>query len=200
VLGREENCCGNEVYEMGEMGLFELLAESNEKLFHRYGIEEIVTISPHCYQVFIHKYRGKLKAYHHSQFVLDLIEKGKVTFLKKIKKKVIYQDACFLGRRNGIYEEPRKIIEHIPGIELVEFDKSKEEALCCEGGGGRMWFDDGKARLGDIKVKEALDKGAEILVTACPFCLSNLDEAVKNLGKEDLIEVKDLIELVEEAT
>ncbi len=199
TLGNEENCCGSEVRRMGEEGLFELLIEENSELFGRYTVKRIVTTSPHCYNTFKNEYGGMdCEVEHYTQFVAELIERGKLSFSKEIKKVVTYQDPCFLGKQNKIYEEPRKIIESIPGIEFVEMDRSKERSLCCEGGGGRMWVEatDSGERLAEIRVKEVAAIGADIIATSCPFCLLTLDDAVKVTGYEDRIEVMDIAELV----
>ena len=112
-----------------------------------------------------------------------------------------YQDSCYLGRHNDIYEEPRRVLNSIPGIEFVEFGRARDDSLCCGGGGGRMWtdFDAEEGRLANIRVREALEVGAEILVTACPFCLINMEDGVKSVNVEDSLKVKDLAELVVEA-
>ncbi len=202
ILGNEESCCGSEVRRMGEEGLFEMLVEDNLKLFHSYGINHIVTTSPHCYNVFKNEYQDiGLEVKHYTQYVADLIDKGKLTFSNKVNKVVTYQDPCFLGKQNKIFDEPRSIISAIPGITFVDFDRSRERSLCCEGGGGRMWVEasDSGERLAEIRIREAVDIGAEVLATACPFCLLTLDDAVKVTGYEGKIQVKDIMELVSEA-
>jgi len=202
ILGNEETCCGSEVRRMGEEGLFEMLVEDNLNLFHKYGITQIVTTSPHCYDVFKNKYQdSKIEVRHYTQYVAELIRKGELTFSNEVKKVVTYQDPCYLGKQNNIFDEPRSIISAIPGITFVDFDRSRERGLCCEGGGGRMWVEasDSGERLGEIRIKDAVDMGAEILATACPFCLLTLEDAVKTTGYEGKIEIKDIMELVSEA-
>jgi Fe-S oxidoreductase len=200
ILGNEESCCGSEIYSMGEKGLFKLLVEDNTKLFEKYGIDQVVTTSPHCYSVFKNRY-GKtgFEVKHYTQYVLDLIEQEKLSLSKEIKKVISYHDPCYLGKKNGIYTEPRKIIENIPGVTLVELDRSRERSLCCEGGGGRMWIEIPGERLAENRIRDAVDAGAEILTTACPFCLLTLEDAVKTGGYEESIKVMDIAELVSEA-
>ena len=118
---------------------------------------------------------------HHSQLLSDLIDKGKLKFSKEIGKTVIYHDPCYLGKQNDVYEEPRKVLESLPGLKLLEFERSEERSLCCEGGGGRMWIDIPGERLAEIRVKDAAEAGAEILAVACPFCLLTFED------KSDLI-------------
>ena len=127
-----------------------------------------------------------------------MIDEGKVKFSGKVEKVVTYHDPCFLGRHNNIYEEPRKIIESIPGLRFVELSMSRGRSVCCEGGGGRMWYDVTREweRLAETRVKEAVDIGAEIITVACPFCLLTFDDAIKTTGNEEKIQVKDIMELV----
>jgi Fe-S oxidoreductase len=199
ILGNEESCCGNEVRRMGEEGLFELLVEDNLNLFHSHGISRIVTICPHGYNVFKSEYRDpSLEVRHYTQFLADLIEQGKLTFSREVKKVVTYQDPCFLGKQNKVFDEPRRIITAIPGVTFVDLDRSRERSLCCEGGGGRMWVEasDSGERLAEMRIRQAVESGAGIIATACPFCLLNLEDAVKTTGYGEKIEVKDIMELV----
>lgn len=200
-----EGCCGCPADRMGETGLFQLLAEKNLEQFEALNVEQIVTTSPHCYDTFVHLYskemNKKIRIEHYTQFFLDLIDQGRLSFGNRIEKKVTYHDPCYLGRHNNIYEEPRKILRSIPGIELVEMKRSRANALCCGGGGGRMWtdFSAEKKRLSAIRAKEAFDTGAEILVTACPFCLINMEEGVRLINVEESLQVKDIAELMLDA-
>jgi len=197
TLGTEENCCGSEVYGMGEKGLFEFLVDENLKIFSKYDVKQVVTSCPHAFHSFKNRYgETSFEVQHHTQLLADIIENGELIFSKEITKKVIYHDPCFIGKQNGIYDAPRKIIESIPGVTLLEFDRSRSRSLCCEGGGGRMWIDIPGERLAEIRVKNAVDSGAEILATACPFCLLTLEDAVKTTGFEGKLEVLDIAELV----
>ncbi|GAF91087.1 unnamed protein product, partial [marine sediment metagenome] len=160
----------------------------------------MVTTSPHCYNAFKNRY-GKIgfEPLHYTQYVAELIDAGKLNLTGKLGKTVTFHDPCFLGRQNGIYDEPRKILESIPGLEFVELDRSRERSLCCEGGGGRMWIDVEGERLAERRITDAVETGAEIIATACPFCLSTLEDAVLTSGLEGSIEVFDVIELVSKA-
>ena len=202
ILGNEETCCGNEVHSLGEIGLFELLKEKNLAAFEKYGVKRVVTTSPHCYNAFKNLYGTQdILPQHYPQFFAELLDQGKLKFAKKVEKKVTFHDPCFLGRHNGIYEEPRKILENIPGVEFMEMWRSRTKSLCCEGGGGRMWYDvPGEAgRLAEDRVREAVELGAEVIAVACPFCLLTIDDAIKTTGYEEKIQVKDIMELVAEA-
>jgi Fe-S oxidoreductase len=199
ILGNEESCCGNEVRRIGELGLFEELIENNVKLFRERGVERLMTTSPHCYNVFQNEYPDFTgEVMHYSQVLRDLLASEKLKLSREPGWKVTYHDPCFLGKQNGIFDEPREVLGGIPGVEFVEFDRSRERSLCCEGGGGRMWTEDvaGQERLAEMRVRDAVALGAEVLVTACPFCLLTLEDAVKTTGDEDKIRVMDLIEVV----
>jgi len=197
ILGDEENCCGNEVYGMGEKGLFEFLTEENMKLFNKYNVKQAVTSCPHGYHSFKNRYKQtSFEIQHHTQLLSKLIETGKLVFSKEVNKKVVYHDPCFLGKQNGIYDEPRKVIESVPGVKLVEFDRSRARSVCCEGGGGRVWIDIPGERLAEARVKDAVEIGAEILAVACPFCLLTFEDAVKTAGVEGKIQIMDIAELL----
>ncbi len=197
ILGYEENCCGSEVYGMGEKGLFEFLVEENMKNFNKYNVKRVVTSCPHAFHAFKNRYgKTSFEVQHYTQLLANLIENERLTFSKKLNKKIIYHDPCFLGKQNGIYDEPRKVIESVPGVTLLEFDRSRERSLCCEGGGGRMWIDIPGERLSEIRVRDAVESGAEILTTACPFCLLTLEDAVKTTGLEGKIQVLDVVEVL----
>lgn len=204
ILGNEEKCCGDQILALGEKGLFGLLVEENSRTFEKYGIPKIVTTSPHCYNTFVKNYRvnkEKLKVQHYTQFLLELIKEGKLNLSRKVNKVVTYHDPCLLGRYNNIYEAPRKVLEAIPGLSLVEMERTKERSFCCGGGGGRMFLEDAAAeeRLSVNRAREAASINPDILVTACPFCLLNLGDAIKVIDKEEGIQVKDIAELVEDA-
>ncbi len=202
ILGKKESCCGNEIRRMGEETLFKKLAKDNTALFKKVGIKRIITISPHCFNAFKNDYPDlSIPVLHYTQVLVDLIEKGKLKLSKGVEARATYQDPCFLGKQNQIFEEPRKILTSIPGLEFAEMERSKQRSLCCEGGGGRMWADGETegTRNGEIRIKEAVSLGAKIVATSCPFCLLTLEDAVKISGLTDQIVVKDISELVAEA-
>ena len=204
ILGNEEWCCGDHILRLGEKGLFEILAEHNTSLFKKYDFDRIVTISPHCYHTFKNDkpYTDlRINVQHYAQFIAEAIEDGRLRPIKAIKKKVTYHDPCFLGKRSNIYDEPRSILKSIPGLELVEMKRSRENSFCCGGGAGRVWTEDAtpENRPCVDRTKEALELGVEIIATACPFCVTTLEDAVKVLDAEGKIVVKDVSELVREA-
>ena len=206
VLGKEETCCGEVVRGVGEDGLFTEMATGSLDTFDRYGITEIVTPCPHGLHTFTNHY-GRLdqamkgrKAVHVSQALEAAVASGALVLEGRGRRKVTYHDPCFLGRRGGVFDAPRNVLRSIPGIELVEMERSRENSFCCGGGGGRMWVEGGgEEKMSEIRLREAVGTGAEIMVTACPFCFTNFDDAVKTAGFEGRFAVKDLTELVAEA-
>jgi len=201
ILGNEEKCCGGPLLTMGEKGLFEMLAEENIQTFEKYGTQRIIVACPHGYDTLVKDYplgKTKIKIQHYTEFILELIEQGKLNFSKEINRVVTYHDPCFLGRYNKVYGAPRKILETIPGLSFVEMERNKENSFCCGGGGGRIWIEEVPAeeRMSMIRAREAIGVDADILVTACPFCLINLEDAIKVTGMEERIRVKDIAELL----
>jgi Fe-S oxidoreductase len=156
------------------------------------------TTSPHCFNAFKNEYpKNGWQVQHYTQVLAGLIESGALKFSGRVERRVTYHDPCYLGKHNGVFDEPRAVLQGIPGVKLVEMDRSREKSLCCEGGGGRMWLEGTNpgTRLAQLRVKEALETGAEILATACPFCLLTLDEAVKHVQAEDRLKVLDIAEI-----
>jgi len=203
ILGNEEWCCGDHILRLGEKGLFEILAEHNASLFEKYDFDAIVTISPHCYHTFKNDkpYTDMgLNVQHHAQFINEVIKNGGLRPIKTIDKYVTYHDPCFLGKRSGIYDEPREILKSIPGLELVEMGRSRENSFCCGGGAGRVWTEEAtpEKRPCVDRAKEALELGVDVIATACPFCVTTLEDAVKVIDAEEKIVVKDISELIRE--
>ena len=203
ILGNDEQCCGSEIRRMGESGLFEELVEKNVERFDNYQIQRIITSCPHGFNVLKNEYpQGKFEVLHTTQLLSKKVEEGKLSLKGEIKKVVTYHDPCFLGKQNSVFDEPRMLISAIPGITFKELDRSRERSLCCEGGGGRMWVESSSEvaeRLAETRVKDAAELGAEIIATACPFCVLTLEDAVKTSGYEEKIRVMDVMELLAEA-
>jgi Fe-S oxidoreductase len=202
TLGLDEQCCGSEIRRLGEAGLFEYLRDDNLDKFHSAGVKRMVTTSPHCFNVFKNEYNGGDYAVeHYTQMVAHLIDDGKLKFANKFRATVTYQDPCFLGKQNGVYDEPRTILKSIPGLKFVEMDRSRERSQCCEGGGGRMWLEgtNNQVRIANDRIQQALDTGANVLATACPFCFLTLSDAVLATGHENDIRVMDILQIAEAA-
>ena len=204
ILGNKETCDGNEVRALGEMGLFQHLAEQNIALFKELGIKKIITLDPHAFNAFKKDYPGlggEFEIYHYTQILAPLIQSKKIP-LKEYKARVTYHDPCYLGRHNEEYDAPRKILESIPGVDLIEMDQSRENAFCCGGGGGNFFTDilgGGEDSPNRIRVGQALDTAAQIIAVACPQCAKMLDDAIKVEELEDKLEVLDIAEIVTRA-
>ncbi|UCD38569.1 MAG: (Fe-S)-binding protein, partial [Fidelibacterota bacterium] len=204
VLGTEENCTGDSARRMGEEYVYEILAHQNIATLNKYQFNRIVTTCPHCFQTLGQDYRqlgASWEVVHHSDYISELLECGKLMVNGKAPGKVTYHDACYLGRHNHIYDPPRRVVTHVmgPDSELVEMDGSRKQSFCCGAGGGNMWYEVNQGeRINLERFDQAMSTGADTLATACTFCLIMLDDACKVRGQEESIRVKDIAELVVE--
>ncbi|MBU1182622.1 MAG: (Fe-S)-binding protein [Proteobacteria bacterium] len=203
ILGSKENCCGESIRKTGDEELFKRLTRENIKIFIDNGVKKILVSSPHCYHTFKNEYpefRVNFEVIHISQYLFDLINEGRLKISKEYGKKVAYHDPCYLGRHNGIYNEPRETLKKISGLELVEMPDSFEDSLCCGGGGGRIWMETPKnERFSDIRIEQAVAAGAQILATSCPYCITNFEESRLNKGAAEKIEIRDITEIIAES-
>jgi Fe-S oxidoreductase len=203
ILGNKENCCGESIRKAGDEALFKRLAKENIKTFIDSGVKKILVTSPHCYHTFTNEYpefRANFEVIHITQYLLELINQGRLKLSKKYKKKITYHDPCYLGRHNGIYDEPREVLIKVPGLELVEMADAREDSLCCGGGGGRIWMETPKGeRFADLRLEQATGIGAKVLVTACPYCIMNFEDSRLSLENSEAIEVKDITEIIQAA-
>ncbi|MBN2495060.1 MAG: (Fe-S)-binding protein [Deltaproteobacteria bacterium] len=203
VLGSEESCCGESIRKIGDEGLFGNLAEGNGKLFAEHGVERVLVISPHCYHTFKNEYPElgtSVQVTHMTELMASAIAAGKLDLKKPVDAAVTYHDPCYLGRHNEIYDAPREVLRSIPGVKFTEMIRNRDCSLCCGGGGGRMWMETKFGeRFSDLRIPEALGVGADVLATACPYCINMFEDSRLNLNKEDEIRIKDVTELVAEA-
>jgi heterodisulfide reductase subunit D len=203
ILGKEEMCTGDPARRAGNEFLFQMMAYQNIQTLNTYGIKKIVTICPHCFNIFKNEYPelgGTYEVIHHTTFLQQLIEEGriKLTDATSFKgKKITYHDSCYLGRGNGIYEAPRKVLEALDA-ELIEMKRCRKTGLCCGAGGGQMFKEEepGRTRINLERSAEAIGTGAEIIAAACPFCNTMLTDGVKHAEKEDSVKVMDVAELI----
>jgi Fe-S oxidoreductase len=202
ILGTKENCCGESIRKAGEEELFKRLARENIKTFIDHGVKKILVSSPHCYHTFKNEYpdfQVNFEIIHISQYLFELLQQGRLEIKKEYGKKVAYHDPCYLGRHNGIFDEPREALKKIPGLELKELPDSRMDSLCCGGGGGRIWMETPKGeRFSELRLAQALEVGAEVLVTACPYCITMFEDSRLTLEVTDRLEVKDLTEIIQE--
>jgi Fe-S oxidoreductase len=197
ILGEGEPCCGEAALSLGHRPYFEELADKAVSVFEEHQVKKIVTISPHCYDVMRNEYPEgvNFEILHYTQYLTKLIQDEVLTFQIPLDQKVTLQDPCFLGRRNGEYDAPREVIHAIPGISFIEMKSSGSDALCCGGGGGRMWMETPIGeRFSDIRVQEAASISADIIATACPFCITCFEDSIKAEKIQDL-QVMDIAEL-----
>ncbi|MFZ0448845.1 MAG: (Fe-S)-binding protein [Desulfatiglandaceae bacterium] len=203
ILGEKESCCGESIRKTGDEEVFKRLARENIKTFIDNGVKKILVSSPHCYHTFKNEYPEFMvdfEVVHISQYLCELMNEGRLELTKAYGKKVTYHDPCYLGRHNGIYDEPRKALIKVPGLELNEMPESRKDSLCCGGGGGRIWMETPKGeRFSDLRLEQAVGVGAEVLATSCPYCITNFEDSKLNLEDGETIEIKDITEIIQEA-
>lgn len=203
VIGAEESCCGESMRKIGDEELFLKLAEANMKLFTANGVKKIITTSPHCMWSFKNDYAqlgAEWEVFHYTQVLQNLLAEGRISPKAGSAKKIAYHDPCYLGRHSGIYDAPRELLASIPGSTTAELRRSREMSLCCAGGGGRIWAEVPMGeRFGELRVLDAISAGADVLATACPYCVNMLIDACASLGKENSLEIRELSELLAES-
>ena len=216
-FGIDEVCCGDTARRTGNEYLFDTLAVQNLTNFATYNVKKVIVTCPHGFQTLKHDYPQILEKYrnhpeykevfenyegfeviHHTQLLDNLIKEGKIKPKKELHKKVTFHDSCYLGRHNGIYEEPRDILKKVGG-DFMELDRNHDLAFCCGAGGGMMWMEEQGDRINYNRSEEIVNSGAEVLALGCPFCMTMLDDGIKYFGKEEEIERKDIAEIVWES-
>jgi Fe-S oxidoreductase len=203
ILGPAENCCGESVRKAGNEALFKRLARENIKTFIDRGVKKILVSSPHCYHTFKNEYaefKVNFEVVHISQYLRELLVEGRLRPTKEYGKRVTYHDPCYLGRHNGIFDEPREVLKGIPGLELREMSESRENSLCCGMGGGRIWMETAKGeRFSDLRLQQAIGVGAEVLATSCPYCITQFEDSRLALKDSETLQIKDITEILQEA-
>ncbi len=204
ILGAEESCCGDPARRLGDEYLFQTLCEKNIETLNSYNVKKILTTCPHCFNTLKNEYpqfSGNFEVIHHTQFLLDLISEGKVKIGNLESSKVVaYHDSCYLGRYNGIYEQPRDILKAIGGIQTLELAQSRSSGFCCGGGGGHLWMEEEPDKRVNVKrTEQVIETKADVVASACPYCLSMFEDGLKTKGADETIQAKDLSELVLEA-
>lgn len=203
VLGQEESCTGDPARRAGNEFLFQMQAMTNIETLNAYDVKRIVTACPHCFNTIKNEYPalgGNYEVMHHSSFLQELIDSGKVKMEGggEFKgKKITYHDSCYLGRANKVYEAPRKVLEALDA-DLVEMKRCRTNGLCCGAGGAQMFkeAESGDKEINIERTEEALKTGAKVIASACPFCMTMMTDGVKNKEKEQEVKVLDLAELI----
>lgn len=202
ILGNEETCTGDSARRIGNEYLFQMQATQNIENFEKYDIKKVVTQCPHCLTTLKNDYGEigvELEVVHHSEFIADLIEEGKISPDQSLEEDVTFHDACYVGRHQGEYDAPRKVIKSVMGknANVIEMERNKEESFCCGAGGGNMWYEiDRGKRLNVERFEEAIKTGAKKVATSCNFCMIMMEDARKVTGQDDNMEVYDISELV----
>jgi len=204
ILGNEEQCTGDSARRIGNEYLFQTLAKANVETLNRYNVTKIVTACPHCFNTLKNEYGemgGKYEVIHHSQFIAQMISQGKLKSSKPMNETITFHDSCYLGRWNNVYEEPRTAIESIPQVKMVEMKMNHDKGMCCGAGGGRMWMEEHLgSRINVARTEQALATGATTVATACPFCITMINDGMKEKDMVGKVKVKDIAELMDETT
>jgi Fe-S oxidoreductase len=181
--------------------LFQLQAQKNIKILQSYKVKKIVTACPHCYHTIKKEYPqfgGEFDVIHHTELIAKLLNENRLRVDKGMGGVITYQDPCYLGRYNDIYQSPRQVLKSLPSRTVVEMGQNRERSFCCGGGGGRMWLEESIGqRISEIRLKQAIETNAETVASACPFCLQMFEDAIKGKGMEESIKVMDIAELID---
>lgn len=200
ILGTEEQCTGDAARRIGNEYLYQTLAQANVDTLNRYAVKRVVTACPHCFNAIKNDYKdlgGSYEVFHHSQFIAKLVSEGRLKPTKGKAVDITFHDSCYLGRWNNVYQQPRDVIA-ATGANVVEMKMNHEKGMCCGAGGGRMWMEEtiGK-RVNVVRTEQALETGAKIIASSCPFCMTMLSDGVKTKDVVDQVQVLDIAELMD---
>ncbi len=203
ILGNEEGCCGDSAMRSGNEYLFQTLAQANIDAMNGYGVKKIIAICPHGYNALKKDYPnfgGNFEVYHHTEIIAKLIADGKIRLTQPLSGTFVYHDSCFLGRYNNVYDQPRQILKAIPGLQLVEMERSFDKSFCCGAGGARMWMEeDIGERINNARTKQAMAVKADTIAVGCPFCLTMMSDGIKDQQMSETMQAWDIAELVVKA-
>ncbi|MBG9800629.1 hypothetical protein ABD73_23780 [Brevibacillus laterosporus] len=203
ILGNEEKNSGDTARRIGNEFLFQQLAQENIALFEGYDVKKIVTCDPHAFNTFKNEYPEfglQAEVYHHSELLIQWMKEGRLTPKKEVKERITYHDSCYLGRYNNIYDMPRQILQEIPGVEIVEMKRSQCDSMCCGAGGGLMWMEEHEGtRVNVARTEQALEVNPTAIASACPYCLTMMDDGLKMKEAEEQVKARDIAEILADA-
>lgn len=201
ILGNKEKNSGDTPRRLGNEFLFQELATANIAEFEKNEVKKIVTIDPHAYNIFKNEYPDfglEAEVFHHTEVLAELVNTGKLTPVHEVKETITYHDSCYLGRYNEVYEPPREILKAIPGVKVVEMNRSRETGMCCGAGGGLMWMEeDTGTRVNVARTEQALEVAPSVISSGCPYCLTMLSDGTKAKEVEEEVGTYDVAELLE---
>jgi len=199
VLGPEEKCCGDPLRRTGNEYQYFELAEGNVELLKELGVKKIVTACPHCYNTLKNDYAqlgANFEVFHHTELIAKLAQEGKIKINANLEGITTYHDPCYLGRVNQVFDAPRSVVNQFKKGSYVEMGRHHDEGFCCGGGGGRMWMEEHHLRMNHLRIDEAIAINANTVVTACPYCLTMMEDAIKDREKTETMKALDISELV----
>lgn len=199
TLGQDETCCGDPARRCGNEDLYLGIAQGNVELLNELGIKKIITACPHCYHTLKNEYPqigGNFEVYHQGEFLWKLINEGKIAVNPSIEGTITYHDPCYLGRANRVFEQPRNVVNKVKKGNYVELERNHDRSFCCGGGGGRIWMEEHHKRINHARIDEAINVSANTVVTACPYCLIMMEDAIKDKEKIETMKALDLSEIL----
>jgi Fe-S oxidoreductase len=203
ILGNEERNSGDTARRMGNEFLFQQLCQENIANFRTYDVKKIVTICPHTYNTFKHEYPEfglEAEVYHHTELIWKLIQERRIKSTQEVQEAIAYHDSCYIGRYNDIYDIPRKILKSVPGVNLLEMERNKQDAMCCGAGGGNMWIEETQGKRINIeRTEQALLLNPTTIGSNCPYCLTMMSDGTKAKEVEDQVKTLDIAEIVEKS-